>query len=266
MDDLAKYNKARWEELAQANVEFSRPFLELDADSARRVVDAEGLLGDVAGKDVLALAGGGGQQSAAFGLLGARTTVFDLSETQLARDRLAAKHHDLDMTIVQGDMRDLSCFDDDAFDIVWQAFSMNFVPDTRPVLAEVRRVIRAGGLYRLQYYNPYLAAVDEDAWDGQAYPLKAAYVDGQDISEIFPHWDVDSGDGVLKKIKSPREFRHALSTVINGLVGHGFVILGLWEERTQDPDAQPGTWEHFKHFAPPYLTIWSAYRPEVFTE
>ena len=266
MDDLAKYNKARWEELAQANVQFSRPFLDLDAASARQVVDAEGMLDDVAGKSVLCLASGGGQQSAAFGLMGAKTTVFDLSETQLERDRIAADHYGLDTVIIQGDMRDLSCFDDDAFDVVWHAFSINFVPETRPVFAEVRRIIRQGGLYRLQYFNPYLSAVDEDGWDGHAYPLKAPYIDGADIAELFPFWDVDGGDGSLKQIESPREFRHALSTVINGLVGEGFVILGLWEERTQNLHAEPGTWEHFKHFAPPFLTIWSAYRPEVFKQ
>ena len=40
--------------------------------------------------DVLCLAAGGGQQSVAFALLGANVTVFDLSETQLEHDRLAA--------------------------------------------------------------------------------------------------------------------------------------------------------------------------------
>ena len=29
MDKLASYNKARWEELAAANVEYSRPLLDL---------------------------------------------------------------------------------------------------------------------------------------------------------------------------------------------------------------------------------------------
>jgi hypothetical protein len=30
MDDIARYNKERWEELAKANVIFSRPWLDLD--------------------------------------------------------------------------------------------------------------------------------------------------------------------------------------------------------------------------------------------
>src|SRR5690349_17475888 len=117
MDELARYNKERWEALAQAGVEYSRPFLNLDATSARQVVNAQGMLGEIAGKDVLCLASGGGQQSAAFALLGATVTVLDLSETQLARDQEAARHYNLPITIHQGDMRDLSRFADRAFDV-----------------------------------------------------------------------------------------------------------------------------------------------------
>ena len=87
MDDIARYNKERWEELARANVGFSRPYLDLDLTSAREAVDPEGMIDTFAGKDVLCLAGGGGQQSAAFALLGAKVTVLDLCETQLERDR-----------------------------------------------------------------------------------------------------------------------------------------------------------------------------------
>ena len=35
MDEVAAFNKERWEELAQAGVMYSRPYLDLDRDSAR---------------------------------------------------------------------------------------------------------------------------------------------------------------------------------------------------------------------------------------
>jgi 2-polyprenyl-3-methyl-5-hydroxy-6-metoxy-1,4-benzoquinol methylase len=47
----------------------------------------------VKGKDVLCLASSGGQQSAAFGVLGANVTVFDLSENMLKKDVATAKHY-----------------------------------------------------------------------------------------------------------------------------------------------------------------------------
>ena len=79
MDEIAEYNQARWKALVEADALFTRSKLNLDADSARRMIDSGGDLGDVAVKKVLCLAGGG-QQSAAFALLGANVTGFDLSD------------------------------------------------------------------------------------------------------------------------------------------------------------------------------------------
>lgn len=264
MDELSQYNKARWEEIAATRMAYARPFLDLDPDKARQMLDTEGLLGDVAGKEVLCLASGGGQQSVAFALLGARVTVFDLTETQLERDREAAAHYGIDVGLVQGDMRDLRTFSDNAFDIVWQPYSINFVPDTRPVLREVARVLRQGGLYHLACANPFAQAIDEAAWDGSGYPLKAPYVDGAELTDLWSYWDVEAEDGRRCQISSPREFRHTLSTMINGLTGQGFVILRLREVGTQESEPEPGSWEHYKWFAPPYINLWSTWRPSVF--
>ena len=75
-DDVAQYNQERWEELAAQGLEYTRPILDLDAESARALVDPKGVAGDVSGKDVLCLAGAGGQQSAAFGILGTPRSPF----------------------------------------------------------------------------------------------------------------------------------------------------------------------------------------------
>ena len=96
----------------------------------------DGQLGEV--KDRAVFAGGGGQQSAAFSLLGAAVTVVDLSEAQLQRDREAAAHYGANIQTLQGDMRDLSRFPAQAFDIVWQPYSLNFVPEVQLVFQEVR--------------------------------------------------------------------------------------------------------------------------------
>jgi SAM-dependent methyltransferase len=267
VDELASFNKARWEEIAGADSEYTRPWLDLDAATARARLDPEGLLGEPVEKEVLCLANGGGQQSTAFGLLGARVTVLDLSETQLERDRLAATHHGLSIKTVQGDMRDLSCFGDDSFDVVWHAYSINFVPDARVVFREVARVLRPSGLYHLGFANPYTVAVDEDAWDGESYPLRHPYLDGVEVSALFPpHWDVTAADGMVRQIASPREFRHTLGRMVNGLVGQGFVILRMGEETSSDPNPIPGTWEHFKSVAAPYLSLWARFQPWVFEE
>jgi len=265
MDDLARYNQERWEALAQANVQYSRPVLDLDRQSARAMVDEEELLGQVAGKDVLCLAGGGGQQSAAFGLLGARVTVLDLTETQLERDRQTAAHYNLAITTVQGDMRDLSHFADDAFDLVWHAHSLNFVPEPGRVFAEVARVLRQGGLYRLHCSNPFTHSVDDSHWDERGYALKEPYVDGEIILDD-PHWEFEDTEGAPRRVEGPREFRHTLNTLVTGLIEQDFIMLGIWEDRSGDPEAEPGSWDHFKAIAPPWLTFWAAYRPDLMAQ
>lgn len=256
MDNLALYNKERWEELAEAGVEYSRPFLDLTPESAKKLVDPEGMIEEIAGKEVLCLAGGGGQQSAAFALLGANVTVIDISEIQLERDRSTALHYDVEVKTVQGDMRDLSCFPDDSFDIVWHAHSLNFLPEVQTVFGEVARVLRKGGKYRLQYTNPFIHGLWEVKWNGEGYPLGTPYTDGAEMNADDPFWEFEDGSGEKKRVKGPREFRHNLGTVIKTLAGLGFVMMGLWEDTGEGEDAEPGSWEHFKSIAPPWLTMW----------
>src|SRR5919199_5451969 len=133
MDELAQYNIERWKALVEANAVFTRPALYLDPSLAQAEIDPERRLGTVVGKDVLCLACGGGQQSVAFALLGAKVTVFDLSAAQLDRDRVAAAQVGVEINIRQGDMRDLSCFEAARFDLVYHAYSLGFVPKARVV-------------------------------------------------------------------------------------------------------------------------------------
>ncbi len=253
VDDVSRVNRVRWNALARANVAYSRPLLSLTVEEAARRVDGHGVLGNVAGKRVLCLASGGGQDSAAFGLLGADVTVLDLSDEQLERDRLAAAHYGLRMTTLQGDMRDLSTFSDGSFDIVRQAYSINFVPSVAPVFDGVVRVLRSGGLYALDFANPFAIGVDDEAWDGHAYPLDSLYVDGEDIAERYPQWHVGQPGGAVVDVDSPHEYRHALSTVLNSLTERGFLLLGLWEDMEPEEDPIPGSWAHFTRTMPPWF-------------
>ena len=41
VDEIARYNRGRWNELAEAGVAYARPYLDLDARSARELVCVE---------------------------------------------------------------------------------------------------------------------------------------------------------------------------------------------------------------------------------
>jgi SAM-dependent methyltransferase len=253
MDKINKTNRERWNALANANVEFSRPFLAYTPEMAAAYISRYGIIQDIAGKKVLCLASGGGQDSAAFGLLGAEVTVMDLSDIQLERDRQAAAHHSLQIEIVQGDMRDLSRLPNNIFDLVWQPYSVNFVPTVEPVYQGVARILKPGGIYYMQFANPFVQSVDDEAWDGSAYPLNRPYIDGDDITHYFPQWDVDQDDGSTVKLDSPYEFRHNLSTVLNTMAQNGFIFLHLQEYMLKDENPEPGSWPHFTQVAPPWF-------------
>jgi ubiquinone/menaquinone biosynthesis C-methylase UbiE len=260
MDHIAHYNLTRWQALAKANALFTRPYLNLDEATAQTRLDPEKKLGELRGKNVLCLAGGGGQQSAAFSVLGASVTVFDLSEDQLQKDRHVAAHYQVDIKTIQGDMRDLSALPANAFDIVWQPYSINFIPEARQVFRQVARVIRRGGVYRFNCANPFVSGLTEKDWNGEGYPLKHPYRDGSELTYPDSAWVYEKTD---EKVPQPREYRHRLSTLINGLIEQGFVIDHVSDSTdfSSDPNAAPGTWEHFTAIAPPWLTVWATYCP-----
>ena len=135
-----------------------------------------------------------------------------------------------------------------AFDLVWQPYSINFIPDARPVFDEVRRVLRPGGRYRLTFNNPFRAGVTDEDWSGSGYPLKLPYENGLSMWPDDDAWEVEGEDGRSQHITGPKEFSHTLSSVVNGLIRRGFILHGLWEhtgQMTPDVRANPGTWEHF---------------------
>jgi ubiquinone/menaquinone biosynthesis C-methylase UbiE len=79
----------------------------------------------------------------------------------LRRDQEAAAHYDVEVQTQQGDMRDLSCFEEGAFDVVYHAYSLGFVPDARAVFRQVARVTRTGGLYHFNCANPFFIGLSE---------------------------------------------------------------------------------------------------------
>ncbi len=181
-DGIAAINKRHWEWSVEKGAGCTIPMLDLDPVLLRQYATGEmeavserlervypaNVLADVEGKDVLCLASGGGQQSAFFGLLGARVTVLDLTEGQLAGDRTAAAHYGYEVTTIQGDMRDLACLADGSFDLVYQTTTC-WIPDVRQVYSEVVKVLRSAGLYRVDFANPATEFVEPDSWDGKGY-------------------------------------------------------------------------------------------------
>jgi SAM-dependent methyltransferase len=249
-DEIGAVNEQHWARMVKEGCGFTRPWLNLNRDLLHRYVEGRldpvpaallemypvNVLVDIEGKKVLCLASGGGQQSAVFALLGARVTVVDLVEGQLEGDVTAAAHYGYEVTTVRADMRDLSCIGEGGFDLVYQAPSMAYVPDVRPVYAGVFRVLKPRGVYRVCFTNPATEFVDWNSWDGEGYRITKPY------SERI---EQNAEDGATGSI----QFRHYMADIFNGLIEEGVTIQQVEDSPEyfvrENAEAEPGGWNHW---------------------
>jgi ubiquinone/menaquinone biosynthesis C-methylase UbiE len=178
------------------------------------------------GLDLLALACGGGQQAPVFAAAGANVTVLDNSPRQLDRDREVAEREGLKLTLVEGDMRDLSTFGDELFDFIFHPVSNLFIHEIRPVWREAFRVLRPGGTMLAGFMNPAFYIFDIDKAD-------------QGVLEVvhkLPYADSDHPEIVRKLTEKnwPLEHSHSLTDQIGGQVDAGFHLIGLYEDYHKD--------------------------------
>ena len=232
-DDIAAVNRRNWDWAVRKGCGYTIPWLDLNAELVRRCATGEEshvperlenimrtlseYLPSIGGKDVLCLASGGGQQSAVFGLLGARVTVFDLCEGQLRGDRKAATHYGYPVRAIQGDMRDLSCLPRESFDLVYGT-GLAFVPDLQPVYTEVARVLRQGGVFRVDFTNPATEFDDAPPSTDGSYGLPIPY----SVKRV--QYPADEGG------EPSIQFRHYLDEIFNGLLGQGFLLRRVFDD------------------------------------
>src|SRR5256714_6603437 len=116
VDEVGEHNKAMWERLAKAAMNYTRPFGRPPKTRAgmRRFMDPRGRLKGVRleGARVLGLAAGGGWGPIIFSKLGAPTTVFYISPTPLKTVRELAARPRVTAKLGRGHMKVPSAFAD----------------------------------------------------------------------------------------------------------------------------------------------------------
>jgi SAM-dependent methyltransferase len=236
--DIRDYNRRAWDKRVELNDRWTQPVTPEQIAAARhgewQVVLTENLpiprdwLGELAGRDVLCLASGGGQQAPILAAAGARVTVFDNSPRQLAQDRLVAERDGLVITAVEGDMRRLEALADESFDLIVHPVSNLFVPAVRPVWAEAFRVLRHGGTLLAGFNNPMLYIFDNEAAECGELIVRhrLPYSDLEGLTEARRQ--------VMEEQGWPLEWSHTLTDQIGGQLDAGFMLTALYEDRHTD--------------------------------
>ena len=238
--DVFKHNRMSWDRQARQQCAWSQPVGPEEVAAARkgnwhvRLTPNRlpaGWLDHVEGLRILCLASGGGQQAPILAAAGALVTVFDASDMQLQQDRLVARRDGLDLHTEQGDMRDLSRFDDASFDLVFHPISNLYVPDIGPVWRECFRVLRSGGTLLSSFYNPVVFVGDRAPEYAEQGLIRPRFP--------LPYSDVDHLDSEALNDKQrrgePLVFGHGLQAQIGGQLDAGFVLSGFYEDWQPNP-------------------------------
>jgi SAM-dependent methyltransferase len=250
MDDVREINRAGWNRRVAEGDIWSIPVSSDDIARARRgdwsvlltpvkPVPAD-WFGEIADRDVLGLASGGGQQCPIFAAAGARVTSFDASDAQLARDEEVAHRDGLMIRTVQGYMDDLSALPDESFDLIFHPVSNCYAPDILPVWRECHRVLRPGGALLAGFANPAIYIFDFAAQARGDLLVRHGlpYADAD-----LPRAEVDR----LLKQDHTLEYSHTLEAQIGGQLAAGLLLAGLYEDGESDPPRP------FARFFPPFI-------------
>lgn len=190
--------------------------------------DEVGMLGDVAGKDVLEYGCGAAQWSIALARRGARVVGLDNSERQLAHARAAVAAAGADVRLVHGP-GERTPFPDASFDVVFCDHGAISFASPDLTIPEVARILRPGGILAFNVEHPLHAI----AWDDAA----------EAPSRVFQHSYFE-----LDRIEDPLDgsvnFTRPISGYLELLRTNGFRL-----ERLLEPRPAPGATTSYGKFA-----------------
>ena len=173
-----------------------------------------GVLGDVAGKDILEFGCGGAQWSTALARNGARPFGFDLSERQLAHALALRSETGIAIPLVQADA-ERTPFRDASFDIVFADYGAFLFADPYRAVPEATRILRPGGLLAFTHFSPIYDI---------AFPPDADHPSERLVNDYFGLYRMQDVDGTV-------EFNLPYGTWIGLFRDSGLVVEGLIEPR-----------------------------------
>ena len=227
--DIVKHNKSAWNNYVDKNDRWTIPVSEEELENAKNgnwkivltpnKMVPKNWFPPLKDLKILGLASGGGQQGPILSTLEADVTIFDNSEKQLQQDEVLSDKFSLDIKTVQGDMKNLTVFEDNSFDLVFNPCSIVFVDNVLPIWSECFRVLKPGGVLMTGLINPIIFQFDDKS-------LQLTYK--QPFSDLYSLSKDKLED--LKNKNEPLVFGHSLTDQMGGQLEAGFIITAMYED------------------------------------
>jgi SAM-dependent methyltransferase len=175
------------------------------------------LLGDVAGRTVLSLACGQGRDARLLARLGAAVTGVDVSEEMLDVARRHEATDPLGIAYVRADAQDLAPFPDASFDGVVCHMALMDIPELRPAIASVARVLADQGWFVFSIVHPCYA--------GHVAIIDDYLLDHRYFKRVPVEW------------LPPYAYHRPLGAYVDELAGAGLRLERMVEVHHQEADA-----------------------------
>lgn len=194
-----------------------------------------GMVGDLAGREVLDAGCGEGRSSRHLARLGARVLGVDLSSRMLDLAREEERREPLGIAYRQASVSDLGFLGSGSFDVVVSFMALMDVPDYAAAVGEFARVLRPGGRFAFAVLHPCfftrgLAVVR--AAEGRKAGLRVAhYFDERPYTQRWRFPGGEAGEG--SPFAVPR-FPRTLAKYISGVTAAGLTIKRLLEPQPSE--------------------------------
>ena len=192
------------------------------------------LLGNIKDKKILEIGCGGAQCSIVFAKKGAKVTAIDIAEEQLRFAKSLAEKNKVNIEFYQGDAKNLGHIKSSSHDIVFSAFTFQFIDDLPKCFNEAKRVLKKKGLFVFSLCHPFYRVVDP-----KTLKLQDSYFNtGKCV-------DNNTGSAFIS-------YNHTISELHNALIESGFFV-----EQMLEPDSRK------RYKDDPWYGLWDYYVPEL---
>ncbi len=211
---------------------------------------AAGVLGPLAGRDVLEVGSGAGQCSRWVRSRGGRAVGLDLSHRQLQHSRRIDESTGVVVPSVLGTATHLP-FGDRSFDVVFSSFgALQFVADIEQAVAETARVVRPGGRFAFSITHPTRWMFPDD-------PTEEGLTATQSYWDRTPYVEVDDETGAVVYVEHHRTLGDWVALLTNA----GFRLVALLEpEWPEGNERLWGGWSGTRGRLTPGTAIFAADR------